>query len=69
LINCQKTAGALCEPAFFVRKGNCSAGLRIYSADREKVIRESKNPIAAGDFKWIFERNGEGAEQLPEQIL
>ena len=24
----------------------------------------SKNPIAAGDFKWIFARNCEGTEQL-----
>jgi len=33
---------------------NYSAGLRIYCADREKVIREFENPIAVGDFKWIF---------------
>ena len=24
----------------------------------------SKNPVAAGDFKWIFARNCEGTEQL-----
>ena len=24
----------------------------------------SKNPIATGDFIWIFARNGEGTEQL-----
>ena len=24
----------------------------------------SKNPIAAGDFTWIFARNCEGTEQL-----
>ena len=24
----------------------------------------SKNPIAVGDFKWIFARNCEGTEQL-----
>ena len=45
-------------------KYNYSAGLRIYCADREKVIQEFKNPIAAGDIKWIFERNCEGTEQL-----
>ena len=27
----------------------------------------SKNPIAAGDFTWIFARNCEGTEQLPEK--
>jgi len=47
-----------------LKKCNYSAGLRIYCADREKVIREFKNPIAAGDIKWIFERNCEGTEQL-----
>jgi len=47
-----------------VNVGNYSAGLRIYCADREKVIREFKDPIAAGGFKWIFERNCEGAEWL-----
>jgi len=31
---------------------------------REKVIQEFKNPIAAGDIKWIFERNCESTEQL-----
>ena len=24
----------------------------------------SKNPLAEGDFKWIFDRNCEGTEQL-----
>ena len=24
----------------------------------------SKNPIVAGDFKWIFARNCEGTEQI-----
>jgi len=28
------------------------------------VIREFKNPIAAGDLKWIFERNCKDAEKL-----
>ena len=29
----------------------------------------SKNPIAAGDFKWIFARNCEGTEQLQKIML
>jgi len=33
------------------------------------VIREFKNPIAAGDFKWIFERNCEGTEQLRQKLI
>ena len=28
--------------------------LRIYCAGRKKVIRECKNPIAEGNFRWIF---------------
>lgn len=31
-------------------ESNCSAGLCICCADREKVIQECKNPIAKGDF-------------------
>ncbi|WP_418750672.1 hypothetical protein [Frisingicoccus sp.] len=34
--------------------GNYSEGLSIYCEDREKMIQECKNPIAEGDFKWIF---------------
>lgn len=34
--------------------GNYSAGLSIHCEDREKMIQECKNPIAKGDFKWIF---------------
>ena len=34
--------------------GNYSAGLSIYCEDREKMIQECTNPIAEGDFKWIF---------------
>ena len=33
------------------------SGLRIYCADRKNVIQEYKNPIANGDFKWIFVSN------------
>ena len=32
-------------------------GLRIYCAGCKKMIQECKNPIAAGDFKWIFAWN------------
>ena len=33
---------------------------------RMKIPRHtSKNPIAAGDFTWIFARNCEETEQLP----
>ena len=32
-------------------------GLRTCCADREKMIQEGKNPIAEGDFKWIFACN------------
>ncbi len=28
--------------------------LRIYCAGCKKVIRERKNPIAEGNFRWIF---------------
>ncbi len=43
---------------------NYSAGLRIYCADRKKVIQECKNPIAKGDFRWIFTCNCDGTEQF-----
>ena len=43
---------------------NYSTGLRIYCADRKKMIQECKNPITEGDFKWIFACNCEGTEQL-----
>ena len=36
----------------------------IYCTDRKKVIQECKNPIAEGNFKWIFACNCEGTEQL-----
>mgnify|MGYP007075888680 CR=1 FL=1 len=29
-----------------------------------KLGKAGKNPIAAGDFAWIFARNCEGTEQL-----
>ena len=32
-------------------------GLRIYCADREKMIQACKNPIAEGDLAWIFACN------------
>ena len=28
----------------------------------------SKNPLAEGDFKWIFARNCEGTEQLRRRM-
>ena len=31
-----------------------SPDLRTCCADRRNVIQECKNPIAEGDFKWIF---------------
>ena len=43
---------------------NYSTGLRIYCADRKKMIQECKNPITEGDFKWIFACNCEVTEQL-----
>ena len=46
---------------------NYSTGLRIYCADRKKMIQECKNPITEGDFKWIFACNCEGTEQLPKK--
>jgi len=35
---------------------NCSAGLRIYCADRKKtyIIIESKNPIGTAALEWIL---------------
>ena len=33
-------------------------GLRTCCADRKNVIQECENPIAPGDFKWIFACNG-----------
>ena len=32
-----------------------------------KLGKAGKNPIAAGDFAWIFARNCEGTEQLRKQ--
>ena len=29
-------------------------GLCIYCTDRKKMIQGCKNPIAEGNFKWIF---------------
>ena len=48
------------------RCSNYSAGLRIYCADRKKVIQVCKNPIAEGNFEWIFACNCEGTEQLQD---
>ena len=50
------------------KNSNYSAGMRIYCADREKMIQECKNPITNGDFKWIFACNCEGTEQLRKII-
>ena len=47
-----------------IEKCNYSAGLRIDCADREKMMQACKNPIAAGDLKWIFACNCEDTEQL-----
>jgi hypothetical protein len=30
------------------------SGLSIYCSDREKMIQGCINPIAAGDFAWIY---------------
>ena len=38
---------------------NYSAGSRIYCVNRKKMIQECKNPIAEGNFKWIFACNSE----------
>ena len=50
------------------RKGGISVtiqpGLRTCCADREKMIQESKNPIAGGDFKWILPVTVQLAELL-----
>ncbi len=32
------------------------------------MIQGCKNPIAGGDFKWIFACNCEGTEQLQKDI-
>lgn len=48
---------------------NYSTGLRIYCADRKKMIQECKNPITEGDFKWIFACNCEGTEQLRSFLI
>ena len=34
-----------------------------------KMIQGCKNPIAGGDFKWIFACNCEGTEQLRSVLL
>ena len=33
---------------------NYSTGLRIYCADRKKMIQGCKNPITEGDLKWFL---------------
>ena len=43
---------------------NDSTGLRIYCADRKKMIQECKNPITEGNFIRIFACNYEGTEQV-----
>ena len=40
--------------------------LRIYCAGRKKVIRECKNPIAEGNFRWIFACYWSRSEHLLE---
>ncbi len=45
---------------------NYSAGLCIFCTDRKKMMQECKNPIAEGNFKWIFACNCEGTEQLQQ---
>ena len=37
--------------------------LEEYCPDRNKMSQGCKNPIAAGDFKWIFACNCEDTEQ------
>ncbi len=51
-----------------LKRRNYSAGLCIYCTDRKKMIQGCKNPIARGDFKWIFACNCEGTEQLQSGI-
>ncbi len=43
-----RDAAAGCEQEQF------SPGLRTCRANRKNVIQECENPIAEGDFKWIF---------------
>ena len=38
-------------------------GLRIYCADRKNMIQVCKNPIAEGNFQWIFASYWSRSEQ------
>ncbi|MDO5551329.1 MAG: hypothetical protein Q4F76_09160, partial [Lachnospiraceae bacterium] len=43
----------------------CPSEARVLAALTVRKHRiAGKNPIAAGDFQWIFARNCEGTEQL-----
>ena len=58
---------AVDSPARLCRRGisvTIQPGLRACCADREKMIQESKNPIAGGDFKWILPVTVQLAELL-----